>query len=126
MRISDWSSDVCSSDLLVDQAEGLGFLRGHETVAFHCRFDRGDILAGMPGVDYVQPGAQVEDLPGVDLDVGGLALEAAGRLMDQHSGVRQGVAHALLADRNSVVSGQRGAGRYDPGGRRSIKKKKKE
>src|SRR3546814_2642411 len=53
---------------LVDQAEGLGFLRGHETVAFHCRFDRGDILAGMPGVDYVQPGAQVEDLPGVDLD----------------------------------------------------------
>ena len=38
-----------------------------------------------------------QDLPGVDLDVGGLALEAAQGLVDHHARVRQAQALALGA-----------------------------
>src|SRR3546814_4100563 len=38
MRISDWSSDVCSSDLLFDPAL---LARYRDTVAAHARFSRG-------------------------------------------------------------------------------------
>ena len=51
-----------------------------------------------PGVlrhDLVQLGPEIQDLLGVDLDVGGLALKAAHRLVDHHPRVRQAVALAL-------------------------------
>src|SRR3546814_11229857 len=55
MRISDWSSDVCSSDL------------------------------------RVQAVAQVQDFPGVNLDIAGLTLEATERLVDHYPCMRQRV-----------------------------------
>src|SRR3546814_17561562 len=99
MRISDWSSDVCSSDLpvgaerlggganradlgvrggVVERPRGVGGDREDDTVTHHCRADG----------DFVR------------------ARGIRGR------------------DRKSVVSGKRVSVRVDIGGRRSIKKKK--
>src|SRR3546814_2501072 len=49
MRISDWSSDVCSSDLAFDHQPTLGELRG-ATLAH----EKGDIRAGLR-----QPSAEI-------------------------------------------------------------------
>ena len=59
----------------VDHAVGLGLLAAHEVVAIRVHLDLLDRLAGVLGEDLVEPVAGVEDLPRVDLDVGGLALE---------------------------------------------------
>ena len=48
-------------------------------------------------VDFVQPPLHLEDVLGVALNVGGLPLEPAGRLMDHDPRVRQGEAAALFA-----------------------------
>ena len=61
----------------VDQAVLDGLLGGEEAVAVHVVVDLLDRLAGVVGVDLVDALAQLEDLAGVDLDVGRLALEAA-------------------------------------------------
>ena len=47
-------------------------------------------LAGVAGEDLVEQVAHPQDLPGLDLDVGGLAAAAAPRLVEQHPGVRAG------------------------------------
>src|SRR3546814_17319135 len=47
MRISDWSSDVCSSDLLGDQFLGLGRVEELEIRLGHC----GRAVLGRVGVD---------------------------------------------------------------------------
>src|SRR3546814_16299747 len=51
MRISDWSSDVCSSDLIIDDMEDLLQLTQHEfSLAGPCLHD--------PIADTVKPGCQ--------------------------------------------------------------------
>src|SRR3546814_18061896 len=107
MRISDWSSDVCSSDLLEQLVEG-GPL---------------DIALGAA--------AQLRLQRGVEVRARGFALHPALRIQP-----RQLVAVALVAivadavdhahrDRKSVVMGKSGSVRVDLGGRRLINKKKK-
>ena len=63
-------------DDLVDQAVLDGLLGLEEAVALHVLVDLLERLAGVLGVDLVDPLARVEDLAGVDLDVRRLALEA--------------------------------------------------
>ena len=69
------------------------------------------VLAGVLHVDLVEPPLERLDLAGVDQDVGRLALEAAGGLVDHDAGVRQGKAHALLAGRRAAASPSRPPGR---------------
>src|SRR3546814_18449120 len=93
MRISDWSSDVCSSDL----PAAIGIL-----IALECGGDdhRGAVwLAG--GQGFVEQ-----------------RVERGEGFNEQ----RIGIVH--WADRKSVVSGKSVSVRVDPGGRRSIEKKK--
>src|SRR5689334_15752759 len=84
-------------DHLVDQAEIPCFLGGKVRVALELALDRLDRLAGMPDVDFVQPLAERQDLPGLDLNIGRLPLGPTGRLVHHHAGIRQRVALALGA-----------------------------
>ena len=54
-----------------------------EAVAFHVLVHAVDRLAGVARIDLVDALAELEDLARVDLHVGGLALEARRRLVDQ-------------------------------------------
>src|SRR3546814_15068940 len=104
MRISDWSSDVCSSDLLGE--------RCHEGRP-----------PGDAGAGDIESDADVQQVEAAG-DGG-----AAGRLLGdepardpQEAGPPEGEG-AGLGDRKSVVSGQRVSVRVDLGGRRISKKK---
>src|SRR3546814_12641676 len=118
MRISDWSSDVCSSDLHLldgvgDQGAELARL-GHEALAgaFGDEFVAGPLL--------VEAGAQhalqrLGSVRVVEADVeggGGLGGDdVAGRIADVDGGDRQG------AGRKSVGLGRSVSVRVDLGGR---------
>src|SRR3546814_16061241 len=94
MRISDWSSDVCSSDLLADAfvVQQITIAPQHEAglIAGQGSGDR-DEAALRLGIDVLYPQA--------DQEIEGL-------------------------DRKSVVEGKSVSVRVDLGGRRIIKKKK--
>src|SRR3546814_20261658 len=97
MRISDWSSDVCSSDLFL-------------------RIPLGE------GVDRLQAGLVVDaGEVEVDHDVPGIL---AGREEVAEAGDGAEEQRAVKLDRKSVVSGKSGSVRVDLGGRGSIKKNK--
>src|SRR3546814_15597104 len=102
MRISDWSSDVCSSDLYKRKV-------GNAWV---------DVTAG---VFAAQVTAVAKGLIAIGVEQGDrVGLMSATRfewpLVD----------YAIWADRKSVVSGKSVSVRVDLGGRRIIKKKKRE
>ncbi len=73
------------------------FLGAHEVVAFGILGNLLDGLASVAGQYLVETLPDEQDLPGVDLDVRGLALEAAQGLMDHHPGMGQAVPLALGA-----------------------------
>src|SRR3546814_18661532 len=101
MRISDWSSDVCSSDLsqnLVDQTVFLGLFGVHEVIALDIVLDLLDRLAGMVRHQLVELFTQIQDFARLNLDIAGLALRTARGLMDHTARVRQ-----RETDRKSVV-----------------------
>src|SRR3546814_20178785 len=98
MRISDWSSDVCSSDLDDAQLDALA-VREHG--------------ATQTLVNWDKIAARVVDVNGRHGISGALlpfSAEGAVRVVD-------------ALDRKSVVSGQSVSVRVDLGGRRIIKKK---
>src|SRR3546814_14128253 len=108
MRISDWSSDVCSSDLGtpalgrlarpgIDQVEGI------PRHGLRSRGDGGARLAGIMGA--------AEEFQHIRIE----ALHADRQPVDAGRG---------KGDRKSVVSGTSVSVRVDLGGRRIIKKKK--
>src|SRR3546814_17043259 len=105
MRISDWSSDVCSSDLRHQPNLTGGWSEStHEIAALHGEPQ----YAG--GIEdrrmwIARPRFGHRELP----DLTGRRVEAA---------------NEPCRDRKSVVSGKRVSGRVDPGGRRIINKKK--
>src|SRR3546814_18576921 len=99
MRISDWSSDVCSSDLAVRPDLRLRDTRVEETPVAH----RPDGIAFSRLVRLVQQGGQA-----VDRRRGGQILGRVG------------------LDRKSVVQGKSVSVRVDLGGRRILKKKKQQ
>src|SRR3546814_14400852 len=109
MRISDWSSDVCSSDLGKQ-----GSLRDA----------RGKLLFSM--VEYAR-----KLKPRAILIENVKALQSAPNLAGKRGGVVQVLKQELESlgdkvstDRKSVVIGKRVSVRVDLGGRRLIKKKK--
>jgi len=53
---------------LVDQAKITAFLSRHVSVTLQLALDRLDRLAGVADIDLVQPLAQRQDLPRLDLD----------------------------------------------------------
>ena len=75
-RLRDRRSAALGNDL-VDQPVGLGFFRVEEEVPLHVGLDILHALPGTLGVDPVQLLARLEDLAGMDLDVGRLPLRAA-------------------------------------------------
>src|SRR3546814_13631978 len=137
MRISDWSSDVCSSDLAGRSGEAGGdelpesvgavadgvLRRGVELA-------EGRVMAVRPEHRVVAEAAFAARRP----DEGAVHRPLEGLDMPVRPGARQGagemraaaglVGHTFI-DRQSVVAGKRVTGRVDLGGRRIIKKKKK-
>src|SRR3546814_14774304 len=110
MRISDWSSDVCSSDLAVAnesrQAKAMsGTVRA--------------LVANM--VTGVSKGFERKlNLVGV-----GFRAQVQGDALKLQLGFSHDIVHSMPAgDRKSVVSGKSVSVRVDLGGRRIIKKKK--
>src|SRR3546814_21079614 len=114
MRISDWSSDVCSSDLQPIQRE---HLRG-------------------PAIDLagLQPRQALRDVgqAPVPLRLGlgcdwmiEQAQRARGFAGQWQTRQRIGPATRRVGDRKSVVEGKGVAVRVDSGGRRTLKEKKK-
>src|SRR3546814_19817921 len=97
MRISDWSSDVCSSDLRASAARAI---RAGADPAAHLLLDhRRRVHAHLPsGAEGLDPGA--------------------------HRGSRQGSLVHQRGDRKSVVEGKSVTVRVDLGGRRMLKKQK--
>src|SRR3546814_4086825 len=78
MRISDWSSDVCSSDLLCK--EGKGHAPRFACLIHNWTYDREGKLVGISGKDKF--GAEVgEDLGLTELP----AIEAAGVIWGRHA-----------------------------------------
>src|SRR3546814_15208354 len=107
MRISDWSSDVCSSDLPNQQYVVSSQVNG-----------KGATLKGVELAAQIPFSAFVSD--GVISHFGVLAN--ATFISSDADYTVQGPA---VADRKSVVSGTRVSVRVDLGGRRIIKKKNK-
>src|SRR3546814_17879088 len=123
MRISDWSSDVCSSDLRDkgDRAAeiGLADLPLDRVVGHHrkLRVDEGEEQDGREAIDE---GGQ---LRGGDAIFGG---EIAGIERRDDPDGEQRLRQAMgEQDRKSVVEGKRVSVAEDSGGRRNKKKKKK-
>src|SRR3546814_20418857 len=109
MRISDWSSDVCSSDLLARVLKDGGELRFATDDASYLGWAL-ERLTVEPALAWQVAGPadwrhRPDDWPPTRYEEKALA---AGRKPDRKSG----------------VEGQRGAVRGDHGGRRNIKKKK--
>src|SRR3546814_10949891 len=108
MRISDWSSDVCSSDLPAREAErALVFFPG-STLGNFTHAESLRLLRAMRAT----MGERGRALLGIDLRKSPAVIEAASH---DPAGI----------DRKSVVWGKRVSLRVGPGGRRRIKKKKK-
>src|SRR3954463_1676796 len=83
----------------VHQAVLYRFFGSHEKVPVGVPGDGLNGLAGVLGEDLVQPGLQIEDFLGVDLDIGDLALEAARGLVNHDARVGQAKALAVVARR---------------------------
>src|SRR4051794_17420581 len=86
-------------DHAVDDFVLLRLFRAHEVVALGVLRDLLQRLPGVLGDDLVEALADVNDLLGVDLDVGRLSGEAARDLMDQDLRVRQRHSLVLAAAR---------------------------
>src|SRR3546814_12895243 len=118
MRISDWSSDVCSSDL-VDVVEAGDRDHRPEHLALH------DLVvlqgAGHHGRLIEEAVAVGGPAAGGDLDVlaAGGALDEAGEAVARAR--RDERAELVLADRKSGGWGKRGAVRVTLGGSRRMK-----
>src|SRR3546814_12836424 len=139
MRISDWSSDVCSSDLFERGAHFADAL-------FVTLRELGQPLAQGVGEALLQVGAlaarlarvfgqrfaqHVQALVGAGAEFGQARAEAfdalrlrAGQAVELLAQLAAAVALLLAPDRQSVVEGKSVSVSVDLGGRRLIKKKK--
>src|SRR3546814_20632372 len=97
MRISDWSSDVCSSDLPTAEADG-------GSIA--------DLLGAAGARTYQTVGGAARDFAQNTYDFSADILNTPAYLYE-----------AMVGDRKSVASGKRVSVRVELGGRRIIKKK---
>src|SRR5207237_10416001 len=79
-RSSDLRTARCPElvlrDHTVDDAVLLRLVGAHEVVALGVLLHLLDVLPGVLGDDLIQPAAHVDDLPGMDFDIGRLPLKA--------------------------------------------------
>src|SRR3546814_15481899 len=120
MRISDWSSDVCSSDLM-------SRVEADRVIVDRMNNDRaspGDLRGGRTAAERIgkQIGAKAEPL---EVGSDGQPSDQQQRHLVRHalSQLCVGQRRALLQDRKSVVSGKSVSVRVDLGGSRIINKK---
>src|SRR3546814_20660021 len=111
MRISDWSSDVCSSDLALATAQWL----------------QGEAYVRLNEIDRARP---LIDHAWSTVSKRAPSSKLAGDIMLSRGGVHSAIPDVAAAladytDRQNVVSGKGVEDRVDSGGRRIIKKKKK-
>src|SRR3546814_15785622 len=120
MRISDWSSDVCSSDLLPLVMEGAqsGEEQPAEQGAEHADRQQEGRACGYPARPIARDAPAGHD----PVDVG--MMGEGGSPGVTNGGAADPGAEMPGIDLKSVVEGKRGAVRVNIGGRRSIKKKK--
>src|SRR3546814_15045882 len=108
MRISDWSSDVCSSDLKLSLSiKAKEVDEEKQAMKQYGSSDSGASLGDILGAAIREKQQEIQESGG-----SGAEPEAAG----EESGDDR--------DRKSVVEGKSVSGRVDLGGRRIIKKKK--
>src|SRR3546814_11588459 len=120
LRISDWSSDVCSSDLLkcidfqklFSEVSIREYARICPQVLTWC-LREGRVRQGLGRWQRSPNGSSMRP-------------RRAARITSSGTMNSQGLACVFSRDRKSVVSGKSGSVRVDFGGRRIIKKKKKE
>src|SRR3546814_12710832 len=112
MRISDWSSDVCSSDLAVVAERHNGAIRPGEFAARVRNHTNVAMRGAGAGIGRRAHQREFEQRRKLAVN----ALRAHHARVDRHAGGRP-------EDRTSVVSGKRVSVRVDRGGVRSIKKK---
>ncbi len=106
------SADLVDAvDDVGDDAVFLGLFRAHPVVAVGVLGDALDRLAGFVGDDLVEPVTHLEDFPGLDLDLGRLAADAAHGLVQQEA--RVGRAVPVFLGRGEIDVG---AGAGDPAG----------
>src|SRR3546814_15569567 len=115
MRISDWSSDVCSSDLCSQQDAPHRGTMGRKRTTDHQRCGNDLVLFGARNVNDALAITIIERCDGNRF------------LQSIAARVHQGLARAgkRRRDRKRVVWGKSVAVRVDLGGRRIIKKKNK-
>src|SRR3546814_11833441 len=106
MRISDWSSDVCSSDLPYRRMRVWDAAGGGEL-----KFDADAF--GRRELGWIVENGLLVDRLWAALPAAGVRVHCPARVV-------------ALEDRKSVVSGKSVSGRVDLGGRRVIKKKKRQ
>src|SRR3546814_13077860 len=102
MRISDWSSDVCSSDLL-SILTGIVYPSGHSETK-----------------GYIVEGVELESAAGP----AEAAVQPIAAFMATANPAKGEAQFKKCADRKSVVSGKSVSVRVDLGGRRILKNKK--
>src|SRR3546814_17966300 len=113
MRISDWSSDVCSSDLATGEFYFDAVCRGEQCLLRICLID----------LDADDAGHKFADVPA--LEIAFVEFATADMTCQARGSCGQFQAKLSLKDRKSVVEGRRGAVRVDLGVRGIITKKKK-
>src|SRR3546814_14886302 len=123
MRISDWSSDVCSSDLQIDQGTcgqgtaSAGWHRVHREIRTALRISssgKGEAQCAERAPARKRGAYRCAGGP----EGRGYDRDEHGRTRDRHPARRE-------SDRTSVVAGKSVSERVDLGGRGTIKKKKK-
>src|SRR3546814_17013947 len=127
MRISDWSSDVCSSDLRLHRAAEPRILGRQETDAGHQQQRRVERLAVVVLHEGVAPGvvAPLEDLP-VDLVASCTPMVDWAREIELLDRLHRPVDRHPGTDRTRVASGKTVYVSVDLGGRRFIKEQSNE
>src|SRR3546814_17186165 len=119
MRISDWSSDVCSSDLLVieDHGDAAGRQRCHHPPPGRRLRGTRKLLHDIVGEDEVEATAEA-------FEAVALALEQIARAeVRRCSALTQLLSFHLAQDRKRVVEGKNESVRVERGGSRSNKNK---
>ena len=84
---------------LADKTISNGFFRAHPEITVGVFLDLFQRLAGRSRKDLVQTLTHLDDLAGLDLDIGRLAADAAARFVQQEARIGQGVAIFLLRRR---------------------------
>src|SRR3546814_13709558 len=117
MRISDWSSDVCSSDLAVEKSAAEPRLGPRiRTPLLDIEADR---LGLHPRRQRIADRDAVKAVVTADRKAHVAAIGDDRRSRARRPGAASGIGQL---DRNSVVSGKSWSVRVDLGGRRSVKK----